>query len=97
MSKGCHRAASVDLCPGYGQSRLARQSRNTSLDAPFTYVCPPETFRRAPQSHQTALFDFTAREEDELSFVVGDEIIVIERIEGGWWQGQLSDVVGASR
>ena len=46
---------------------------------------------------QLAMFNFTAREDDELSLSIGDEIVVQEKIEGGWWLGRCGDVVGLSQ
>lgn len=36
-----------------------------------------------------ALYDFAARESDELQFRKGDVITVLEQDSGGWWLGEL--------
>jgi hypothetical protein len=37
----------------------------------------------------TALYDYEATDEGELSFHAGDNITILERLEGGWWKGKL--------
>jgi len=34
------------------------------------------------------LYEYEATDEGELSFGAGEEILVLERIEGGWWRGK---------
>ncbi len=40
------------------------------------------------------VYEYTAALPDELSLKVGDVITRVERIEGGWWQGELNKVRG---
>ena len=40
------------------------------------------------------LHPHTARDDDELSFNVNDEITVIEKGKSGWWRGRLGDQEG---
>lgn len=42
----------------------------------------------------TALFDFTAENEGELSFRKGDIIILLDIEDDVWWKGQLNGKVG---
>ena len=42
----------------------------------------------------TVLFPHTARNDDELTVDVNDEVTVIEKDEGGWWRGRLHDKDG---
>jgi hypothetical protein len=37
------------------------------------------------------LFDYEAQREDELQLVEGEEIIVLEQDDSGWWKGQSKD------
>ena len=41
-----------------------------------------------------ALFNFDAREEDELTLKKGDIVNVYGKVDGGWWMGQVGDRVG---
>ena len=40
------------------------------------------------------LHPHTARDDDELTFNVNDEVIVIEKGNSGWWRGRLGDQEG---
>ena len=37
---------------------------------------------------QVSTFAFVARNTDELSFAVGDKIVIKSKPEGGWWEGR---------
>eukprot|EP00126_Sphaerothecum_destruens_P011472 Sdes_comp20914_c0_seq2m18252 len=37
-----------------------------------------------------AIYDYQGSTEDELSFLEGDIILVVDRTEGGWWEGYCS-------
>ncbi|KAA0195320.1 Src substrate cortactin, partial [Fasciolopsis buskii] len=41
-----------------------------------------------------ALYDYTAEEDDELTFSVGEMITEIEKIDPGWWKGVCRGKVG---
>ena len=41
-----------------------------------------------------ALFNFDAREEDELTLKKGDIVNVYGKVDDGWWMGQVGDRVG---
>ena len=34
-------------------------------------------------------FDYTAEQQDELGLTTGQFIRIIQKIEGGWWEGQI--------
>jgi len=36
-----------------------------------------------------AVYDYTAEEEDELSFVVGDILYILDQSEEDWWKARL--------
>ena len=40
-----------------------------------------------------ALFPYTAQNEDELTFLQGDVVVVIDREDPAWWRGQLKGQV----
>ena len=40
------------------------------------------------------LYPHTARDDDELTLSVNDEVTVIEKGGGGWWKGRLGDQEG---
>ena len=40
------------------------------------------------------VYEYSAALPDELSLKVGDVITRVERLEGGWWRGELSGVRG---
>ncbi len=42
----------------------------------------------------TAVWAYQAKEEGELSFNVGDEIIILEERRNGWWKGKRGGEIG---
>jgi len=42
-----------------------------------------------PKQTATAQFDYDAQTDDELSFKEGDQINVVTKDPGGWWEGEL--------
>lgn len=48
----------------------------------------------ASHRYVTALFDFTASGDDELSFHAGDRLLVEKEDDSGWWFGQLNGKSG---
>lgn len=47
------------------------------------------------QSHKLiALYDFTARVSNELSFKEGDVVTLIDKHPSGMWKGELNGIIG---
>ena len=40
-----------------------------------------------------ALFPYTAQNEDEISFLQGDVVLVLDREDPAWWKGELKGQV----
>ena len=40
-----------------------------------------------PPSTVRAIYPYSATEGDELSFLMGDQILVLEKFDDGWWLG----------
>jgi hypothetical protein len=43
-----------------------------------------------------ALYDYDAQDANELSFKAGDMIVVLQKDESGWWQGELRGRIGSA-
>jgi hypothetical protein len=50
--------------------------------------------RREMPWKATAVWAYQAKEEGELSFNVGDEIIILEERRNGWWKGKRGGEIG---
>ena len=48
----------------------------------------------ADSDEVVVVYEYTAQLQDELSLKVGDVITKVERMEGGWWRGDLAGVRG---
>ncbi|KAJ3327134.1 hypothetical protein HDU76_012338 [Blyttiomyces sp. JEL0837] len=58
---------------------------------------PPPPARDVPQDagrEASALYDYQAEEENEVSFSAGDRITNIQFVSDDWWQGEVNGVVG---
>lgn len=66
--------------------------------APPAYGMPPPTPQSAPAPSETctALYDYVAQQQGDLSFTAGAIIEVLERTSGanGWWKGRCNGQVG---
>ena len=60
---------------------------------PNNYVALLEQKPAAPVN-AVALYDYTAQEGNELSFKMGDLINNIDKIDEGWWKGELHQTSG---
>lgn len=43
-----------------------------------------------PQKRYRAVYDYTAADDDEVSFMDGDEIVDVEQIDEGWMFGRVA-------
>ncbi len=50
----------------------------------------------SPQKNEygIALFDFTARESDEMDIRKGDKFTIIEKFDDGWWEVECDQTRG---
>jgi hypothetical protein len=56
---------------------------------PCSRVTEEEDGSVPPQKVCVALHDFSAQEEDELSFVKGEVITIVAKSKSGWWKGRI--------
>ncbi|KAF5405225.1 hypothetical protein PHET_01135 [Paragonimus heterotremus] len=54
----------------------------------------PQSEPALPQCTAVAAYDYTADEDDELTFSVGELITEIEKIDQGWWKGVCRGKIG---
>ena len=47
-----------------------------------------------PEVHATALYDYEAQGDGELSFAEGDVLRVLLQDDSGWWEAELNGVIG---
>jgi amphiphysin len=56
-----------------------------------TASAPPPALDAAPRKIMAiALFDYNGLDDGDLSFLAGDVITVVEKIDEGWWRGKAS-------
>jgi len=48
----------------------------------------------AQKGNVRAIYDYTATEDNELTFKANDRIVVLQKDDSGWWQGELNGQVG---
>ena len=65
---------------------MRRQKRQQTC---FTTAPPARRGSTFKVPTATALFDYTAQADEELSFAEGDVIEIVTRDASGWWVGKL--------
>ncbi|KAJ7064664.1 hypothetical protein C8F01DRAFT_1127609 [Mycena amicta] len=81
---------------GIGLHSLTRRKSASSAKAQTTPKLPARILKPASQANRKvvrALYDFSGG-TDELSFRVGDTIVVINEVLDGWWMGELNGKQG---
>ncbi|TPX66477.1 hypothetical protein SpCBS45565_g04451 [Spizellomyces sp. 'palustris'] len=84
---------------------IARRSPSPPVGNREATFCPrsPEKDESCDEQHLLnpanltlciTIYPYTADKNDELSFVEGQVIRVVRKVEGGWWEGQLDHRVG---
>lgn len=79
---------------GDGENGVKPDSDCTGAEPGFTSPPrPPKTLEKAGADIYTALWDFQARDGQELSFKAGDIFEIIDR-SGDWWNAKKLDSFG---
>ena len=63
-------------------------------DIPSCVTSQSRSFNMEEGEEVVVVYEYTAALPDELSLKVGDVITRVERMEGGWWRGELNKVRG---
>ncbi|CAG9332736.1 unnamed protein product [Blepharisma stoltei] len=77
--------------PSTGETDHALIKTITFRKETSAFNSPSETF---VSSQATALFNFTAKEPDELGFNKHDRITIISQNDDGWWIGKIGENIG---
>ncbi|EGT33425.1 hypothetical protein CAEBREN_08896 [Caenorhabditis brenneri] len=73
----------------------AKKSTSSSMYPSTKATSPPnQTYSNAPEKKVRALYDFEAAESNELSFVAGDIITVMDESNPHWWTGRVGTQQG---
>lgn len=73
--------------------QLSRQSSHSSSVLPLDSNLPgwvPKSYLEKV----SAIYDYNADKEDELSFQEGSVIYVLKKNDDGWWEGVMDGVTG---
>ncbi|KAF1769206.1 hypothetical protein GCK72_001020 [Caenorhabditis remanei] len=73
----------------------AKKSTSSSMYPSTKATSPPtQSNSNAPEKKVRALYDFEAAENNELSFVAGDVIVVTDESNPHWWTGRIGTQQG---
>jgi len=82
------------------QQKLSRQSSAAQLAAAAARQLSRQSSQQeawAPKAYMekvTAIYDYSADKEDELSFTEGKTIYVLKKNDDGWWEGVMDGITG---
>ncbi|KAM8948243.1 mitogen-activated protein kinase kinase kinase 9 isoform 2-T2 [Lycaon pictus] len=97
---GCLASAAAAAPPGEdGAGAAAEEEEEEEEEAAAAAAAPGELGSEAPLPYWTAVFEYEAAGEDELTLRLGDVVEVLSKdsqVSGdeGWWTGQLNQRVG---
>ncbi|CAH8527909.1 unnamed protein product [Dicrocoelium dendriticum] len=83
--------SSPDQLPGIASSIHNLQSAIPSSGVASDSVAQPASACNLPGPVVVCLYNYTAADDDELSFAKGDQIFHIQQIDEGWWLGMTAD------
>ena len=66
-------------------AQLRRSDQTPAVSSPT----PPEPVEHVEKA--TVTFEYTAAGETEISLVVGDVVVILEKNDSGWWKGEAPD------
>lgn len=69
---------------------MSQTRRNRGLLRRGPLAASLKSFVALPQKRYRAVYDYTAADGDEVSFVDGDEIVDVEQIDEGWMYGRVT-------
>uniref|UniRef100_A0A914PJC5 SH3 domain-containing protein n=1 Tax=Panagrolaimus davidi TaxID=227884 RepID=A0A914PJC5_9BILA len=84
---------------GFNPAEILQRNKNASSNAvhpaPAPAIAPRPAPKPKPKGPQVrALYDYDARDLDELTFQEGQLIELISEDPSGWWQGRLGTKTG---
>ncbi|KAG9033766.1 hypothetical protein FRB95_014254 [Tulasnella sp. JGI-2019a] len=88
------RSPMQSLSKSHNRSRHGHSARSSVTALTGTSNRPPLPARASRANSKRivkALYDFNGSAADELSFEIGDEIILMTEVSEGWWKGERND------
>ena len=84
------RQNSAQIAAAAAQHQLTRQSSGSGHQDPSVPGWVPKNYLE----RVTAIYDYNADKEDELSFQEGSKIYVLKKNDDGWWEGVMDGITG---